>query len=166
MLIRRTSAFAALAAALLLGGCNSDRLGPGFEGNIVGSPETVEYVPSLGVDLSQMTRSSTGLYVRDLAVGTGALAVDSSTVAVRYTGWLANGRQFDSGTIDRLVLDGTQVVPGFEEGIEGMRVGGTRQIVIPADLAYGNDGSGTVIPPGAPLIFRIDLLAASAPAGG
>lgn len=135
--------------------------GPGFKGNVVGSPETVQYTASLGVDLAQMTRSETGLYYQDLAVGGGDLAVEDRTVVVRYTGWLPNGRRFDSGQITAK-LDGESLIAGFTEGIIGMRVGGRRLLVIPPELGYGNAEQG-IIPAGAVLVFQVELLAVSAP---
>lgn len=149
-----------LAALATVVACESGT-GPGFEGNIVGQPETVNYTEALGVDLSQMTRSPTGLYFRDLTVGGGESAGRNQTAVVRYTGWLANGRRFDSGQLTA-TLDGESLIEGFTEGIIGMRVGGRRLMVIPPQLGYGESAQG-VIPPGAVLIFEAELLAVSTP---
>lgn len=104
----------------------------------------------------------------DLTVGTGAEAVNGRTLTVNYTGWLydANqpgnkGAQFDS-TAGRgpysFVLGAGRVIPGWEQGIVGMRVGGVRRLVIPPSLAYGSSGNGP-IPPNATLLFEVELLA-------
>ncbi len=87
----------------------------------------------------------------ELVVGTGAEAVAGSTVGVHYTGWLTSGRKFDSS------LDRGQVIAGWEQGVAGMRVGGKRKLTIPSSLGYGRRGAGP-IPPGATLIFEIELL--------
>lgn len=100
----------------------------------------------------------------DLAVGTGAAAAAGSVVTVRYTGWLyssagadSKGQQFDSGTLPPITLGARSVIPGFEQGIAGMRVGGKRRVYIPSSLGYGAQGSGP-IPPNAALVFEIELL--------
>jgi FKBP-type peptidyl-prolyl cis-trans isomerase FkpA len=95
-------------------------------------------------------------------VGTGDVATASTTVSVHYTGWLTNGSKFDS-SLDRgelfvFNLGIGQVIRGWDEGVEGMRVGGKRQLVIPPSLGYGASGAGTSIPPNATLIFEIELL--------
>jgi FKBP-type peptidyl-prolyl cis-trans isomerase len=82
-------------------------------------------------------------------------------VSVHYTGWLEDGTQFDS-SLDRgqpfsFPVDTGSVIAGWDEGVLGMKVGGKRQLVIPADLAYGDTGSG-IIPPGATIIFDVELL--------
>ena len=104
-----------------------------------------------------------GLKYWDIKVGTGSKAIAGMNVKVHYTGWLANGKKFDS-SVDRkepfqFALGRGQVIKGWEEGVTGMRAGGKRQLRIPPDLAYGAKGFGTVIPPGATLIFDIELLA-------
>ena len=108
-------------------------------------------------------RTPSGLVYWDIRVGTGAAAKEGSRVRVHYTGWLANGKKFDSsvdvGTpFDFRIGDG-EVIQGWEEGVTGMRVGGKRQLRIPPVLGYGAEGTpdGT-IPPNANLIFDIQLL--------
>ena len=88
-------------------------------------------------------------------MGTGEPAALLDTVTLTYTGWLVNGEVFDSGGFPA-TLGVTALIPGFTEGIVGMRVGGTRTIVIPADLAYGSAGQGS-IPGNAVLVFEIML---------
>ncbi len=111
-----------------------------------------------------------GLKYIDLKIGTGAQAVKGSKVQVHYTGWLyekgKRGKKFDS-SLDRgkpFIVDGlgtpkAGVIPGWSEGIQGMKVGGKRELIIPAKLAYGERGFSNVIPPNATLDFEIELLA-------
>ena len=103
-----------------------------------------------------------GLKYWDIKVGTGATANASQTVTVHYTGWLANGKKFDS-SVDRgdpfkFALGRGQVIKGWDEGIAGMKTGGKRQLRIPPALGYGARGAGDLIPPNATLIFDVELL--------
>lgn len=103
-----------------------------------------------------------GLIYEDLAVGDGAKAERGHAVSVHYTGWLTNGSKFDS-SVDRgepfeFTLGIGQVIRGWDEGVAGMKVGGTRRLVIPPELGYGARGAGGVIPPNATLLFEVDLL--------
>ena len=101
----------------------------------------------------------------DLVVGTGALAGPGSQVTVAYTGWLhdssrtdAKGAQFDSNTAFTFRLGTGAVIRGWDQGVSGMRVGGQRRLVIPPDLAYGNQSPpGSIIPPNATLVFDITM---------
>lgn len=113
--------------------------------------------PSLGVHLDEMLRHPSGLYVQDIAAGTGAVALRGKTLVVRYTGSLPDGTQFDSGEIT-VTLGGKGVIPGWEEGLLGMRAGGKRRLVVPPELGYGAKGSGK-IPPNAVLVFDMELTA-------
>jgi FKBP-type peptidyl-prolyl cis-trans isomerase FkpA len=113
--------------------------------------------PSLNVHLDSMSRRPTGLYVQDLVAGSGAVAARNKSVVVRYTGWLANGKQFDSGEIT-VTLGQNKTIRGWEEGLLGMRVGGKRKLVIPPNLAYGNKAQGDAIPPNAVLVFEMEAL--------
>ena len=122
-------------------------------------PETIEdaeFAASLGINLAAMTRTSSGLYYQDIETGEGEPATGGQEVRVAYTGWLSDGTQFDSGSFS-FHLGMGQVVAGFDEGVEGMRVGGVRRIIIPPALGYGSRGSGSV-PPNAIMVFRIELL--------
>ncbi|MBX9927968.1 MAG: FKBP-type peptidyl-prolyl cis-trans isomerase [Gemmatimonadaceae bacterium] len=108
-----------------------------------------------------MTKSASGLYQKDLVVGTGRTAVANDSISTHYTGWLVNGQKFDSSR-DRnqpfaFKLAVGRVIAGWDEGIQGMRVGGRRQLVIPPQLAYGRSGSGS-IPPNSILVFEVELL--------
>jgi FKBP-type peptidyl-prolyl cis-trans isomerase FkpA len=105
----------------------------------------------------------------DRKVGTGATAVSGKEVSVHYTGWLYSaakpdhkGTQFDS-SVDRgqpfnFPLGAGQVIPGWDQGVAGMKVGGKRTLIIPAVMGYGARGAGGAIPPNAPLIFDVELL--------
>ena len=104
-----------------------------------------------------------GLIINDVKVGTGAVAKAGETVTVNYTGWLMNGKKFDSSK-DRnepftFQLGAGQVIPGWDEGVAGMKVGGTRILIIPPALGYGAQGTpGGPIPPNATLKFEVELL--------
>jgi len=114
-----------------------------------------------------ITTTATGLQFEDTTVGTGAEAKRGQFVTVHYTGWLYNngtqGGKFDSSKDRRdpfqFSLGGGQVIRGWDEGVQGMKVGGTRRLIIPADLGYGARGAGGVIPPNATLLFEVELLA-------
>ena len=105
----------------------------------------------------------------DTLAGTGAVATSGSDVTVHYTGWLYDekapqqrGLKFDS-SVDRgqpftFLLGAGQVIRGWDDGVAGMKVGGKRTLLIPADLGYGSNGAGGVIPPGASLVFDVELL--------
>jgi FKBP-type peptidyl-prolyl cis-trans isomerase FkpA len=102
------------------------------------------------------------LVKEDLLVGRGATAESGHDIVVHYVGWLTNGQQFDSSRARRDPLDfalgAGDVIKGWDEGIAGMKVGGKRKLTIPAELAYGEQGCGGVIPPQATLIFEVELL--------
>ncbi len=114
------------------------------------------------VDEKDFTTTDSGLKYYDLKTGTGETPIAGQTVVVHYTGWLMDGTQFDS-SIDRgepysFVLGAGSIIPGWSEGVSTMKVGGKRQLIIPPDLGYGDQGAGNVIPPGATLIFEVELL--------
>ena len=102
------------------------------------------------------------LIIEDLVVGNGETAAAGQSVSVHYTGWLTNGQKFDS-SVDRndpfeFNLGRGQVIPGWDQGVAGMQVGGKRKLTIPPNLAYGARGAGGVIPPNATLVFEVELL--------
>jgi FKBP-type peptidyl-prolyl cis-trans isomerase FkpA len=111
----------------------------------------------------------TSLQITDSKVGTGAEAKSGRQVTVHYTGWLydakaadKHGKKFDSskdhGEPFSFKLGGGQVIRGWDQGVAGMKVGGTRTLVIPSELGYGQRGAGGAIPPNATLLFDVELL--------
>jgi FKBP-type peptidyl-prolyl cis-trans isomerase len=111
---------------------------------------------------SKVVTTASGLKYEDLTVGTGDEAKAGQNVKVHYTGWLTNGKKFDS-SVDRgqpfeFRLGAGNVIKGWDEGVAGMKVGGKRKLTIPFDLAYGMAGRPPVIPPSSTLIFDVELL--------
>lgn len=139
----RSLALAPLLVGALLAGCGDDITFP------------PEFDPSLAIDLAAMTKTPSGLYYQDLAPGSGNAVKVGEQATVRYSGWLPNGKLFDSGSFPFTVGAG-MVIEGFDEGVLGMRVGGKRKLVIPPGLGYGNQGQGS-IPPNSTLIFEVEL---------
>lgn len=111
--------------------------------------------------MSEITTTS-GLKIEELKEGEGSIAESGQTVSVHYTGWLTDGTKFDSSK-DRnqpfsFNLGAGMVIKGWDEGVAGMKIGGTRKLTIPPQLGYGARGAGGVIPPDATLIFEVELL--------
>ena len=114
-----------------------------------------------------MITTASGLQYEDTTLGSGATAAAGQRVSVHYTGWLwqdgQQGRKFDSskdrGQPFAFRLGGGEVIGGWDEGVQGMQVGGTRVLIIPPQLGYGAYGAGGVIPPNATLRFEVELLA-------
>jgi FKBP-type peptidyl-prolyl cis-trans isomerase FkpA len=112
------------------------------------------------------TTTPSGLIIDDMVIGNGDTAAAGKKVSVHYTGWLLfggeKGKKFDSskdrGDPFEFPLGGGQVIKGWDEGVQGMKVGGTRKLTIPPALGYGARGAGGVIPPNATLIFEVELL--------
>lgn len=113
-----------------------------------------------------LTTTESGLQYEDSTPGEGAIATAGQRVSVHYTGWLYDdgsaGKRFDSsrdrGRPFQFVLGARQVIAGWDEGVQGMKVGGTRRLVIPPALGYGEQGAGGVIPPNATLLFEVELV--------
>ncbi len=108
------------------------------------------------------TTTPSGLVIEELIVGEGNVAAAGQSVTVHYTGWLTDGKKFDSSK-DRndpfvFPLGGGRVIKGWDEGVAGMKVGGKRKLTIPPALGYGSRGAGGVIPPNATLVFEVELL--------
>lgn len=158
---RLTTLLFALGLALGTAACREEPVGP--------KPipvEDTEFNPDLGVDLEEMTKTESGLYYLDLEVGEGDTAIAGRTVTTHYTGWLADGTKFDS-SYDRdepieFTLGVGRVIPGWDEGLQGMQVGGKRQLVIPYYLAYGGRSNGK-IPAYSNLVFEVELIAVQTP---
>ena len=113
-----------------------------------------------------MKSTPSGLQIEDTEVGKGQVAVPGERVTVHYTGWLyengVKGAKFDAsrdhGETFSFPLGAGHVIAGWDEGVEGMRVGGTRVLIVPPHLGYGARGAGGVIPPNATLMFEVELL--------
>lgn len=114
-----------------------------------------------------MITTGSGLQYEDITIGEGAEAKAGANVTVHYTGWLQKpdgsaGAKFDSSKDRnqpfRFPLGGGRVIRGWDEGVQGMKIGGSRRLIIPAQLGYGSAGAGGVIPPNATLIFDVELL--------
>jgi FKBP-type peptidyl-prolyl cis-trans isomerase len=136
-----SAAFGLLVLAVLVAAC-SQTAPPGGGGQEVTTPSGLKYV--------------------DEVVGSGAEAKAGQTAVVHYTGWLMDGKKFDSskdrGQPFSFPLGGGRVIKGWDEGVAGMKVGGKRTLTIPANLGYGAAGAGGVIPPNATLRFEVELL--------
>ena len=124
------------------------------------STENIEGISEYNAN--DIVTTESGLRYVIVAEGDGDMPEDGQIVVVHYTGWLEDGTQFDSsldrGTPFEFPIGQGSVIPGWDEGVATMKVGGTRQLVIPSDLAYGDTGAGATIPPGATLIFEVELL--------
>jgi FKBP-type peptidyl-prolyl cis-trans isomerase len=157
---RLVQLLALAATAVSAPGCNNDVAGLGPPSN----PATETFAPSLGVDISQMTKMPNGVYYQDIVVGPStADSVLSSTFEVKidYAGYLTNGKLFDTGTASTLPL--ANLIQGFRTGMVGMKIGGHRKIVIPSELGYAgeaikNTDNTIKIPRQSTLIFDVELL--------
>lgn len=125
--------------------------------------EEAEFHPRLEVDLSAMTRTASGLYYQDLRVGEGMLAEAGDQATVGYQLYLTSGQLVEEGQFTFLI-GGSEAIPGFDEGVRGMRVGGLRKLVIPPELGYGNV-SRAGVPAGSILIFDVEMREVVKPAG-
>lgn len=124
------------------------------------APETLTYDADLGVNLTEMTRNASGLFWQDMRLGEGDSVGVGQEAVVRYSGWLPDGTPFDSNVEAEpfaFRLGAGSVIQGWDEGVVGMRIGGTRKLVIPSHLGYGPGGAGP-IPPNATLVFDVELL--------
>ena len=109
-----------------------------------------------------ITTTESGLQIEEIKLGEGGTAASGQFVSVHYTGWLTDGKKFDSSK-DRdepfeFPLGQRNVIAGWDEGVQGMRIGGIRKLTIPPQLGYGARGAGGVIPPNATLVFEVELL--------
>jgi hypothetical protein len=165
-------AIVCLAAVLALAGCTGDDHTPQARVSQSESPTPSPVIPSTK-PVVQVPKGPppTKLVTRDLIVGTGDFALPGKSVSVNYVGVLYDGgKEFDSSWGPgkhplNFQVGGEQVIPGWDEGIVGMRVGGRRELVIPPDMAYGEQGFGSVIPPNATLVFVVDLVDAGGVVG-
>ncbi len=148
-LCARLFAITLLTATLVACGSNDDNAEP--------SPTP------RSVDDDAFTTTETGLKYHDFTVGDGATATAGNRVTVHYSGWLASDSTLFDSSIQRgqpfsFELGAGRVIRGWDQGVAGMQVGGERQLVIPPELGYGDQGAGDAIPPGATLIFEVELL--------
>jgi FKBP-type peptidyl-prolyl cis-trans isomerase len=155
--IRALLVAASMGALMLLAACADDGGGSGEQPSADDQPA--------GGDsgcYEEPTTTASGLGIHDTECGEGDEAVSGATVSVHYVGTLENGEQFDSsrerGQPFEFALGAGQVIAGWDEGIQGMRVGGIRELTIPPDLGYGAAGSPPVIPPDSTLLFEVELL--------
>ncbi len=145
-----------LGAVSLMSACGTDSTAP----NIPSNPAVETYAASLGVNIANMTKKNDNLFVQDLVVGTGAEAIAGRTIRVTYSGFLVNGKPFDSnvgGAAFSFTLGAGMVIVGWDQGVVGMKVGGKRKLVIGSALGYSNQGQGP-IPANATLVFDVELL--------
>jgi FKBP-type peptidyl-prolyl cis-trans isomerase len=151
----------ALVLLVALGTCSN----PSEEAQPVSTdPDAEEHFPEDEPAPAEpgQTEEVTELEIEELVEGTGTEATTGSAVAVHYTGWLTDGTKFDS-SLDRgqpfqFTLGQGMVIQGWDEGVVGMKIGGKRKLTIPPEMGYGERGAGGVIPPGATLVFEVELL--------
>ena len=128
-----------------------------------GSPDKSRgFAAALEVDTTRMSKAPAGFWYSDVIVGHGEEAAPGRTVSVHYTGWLPDGTNFhssrDRGEPFAFTLGQGQVIAGWDEGVKGMKGGGRRKLVLPPQLAYGDGGAPPAIPPGATLVFDVEVL--------
>ena len=123
---------------------------------------SAESKPAAAAAPASAVTTPSGLSYVDIVVGSGLQPISGKPVKVHYTGWLENGTKFDS-SVDRgepfvFTVGVGEVIPGWDEGVMTMKVGGKRRLIVPSQLGYGATGAGGVIPPNATLIFEVELL--------
>lgn len=146
----------ALAAVAALGACSST------DGSTPPDIATTTFAPALGVNLAASTKLASGVYYRDVTVGTGTTVTPGQQLSVRYTGWFPSGTPFDSnanGNPFSFHLGAHEVIDGWDNGLPGMKVGGQRQLIIPPSQGYGASGRSG-IPGNSILVFTVDVLGA------
>lgn len=148
----KTIAVTSILSLGVLAGCNQCN-GPKKADGTASTPAATDAAPPA---------EATELKIEEVQAGTGEEAVEGKEVTVHYTGTLTNGTKFDS-SVDRnepfnFRLGAGMVIPGWEQGIKGMKVGGKRKLTIPPALGYGERGAGNVIPPNSTLLFDVELL--------
>jgi peptidylprolyl isomerase len=122
--------------------------------------ETATFASALNVNLATMTKTANGVYYQDIPAGTGAAAATNNHLTVHYTGYFTNGTSFDTSVGKAafgFTLGTSAVIKGWDEGLVGLKVGGTRKLVIPPAMGYGG-GSFNGIPPNSILVFNVQLI--------
>ena len=147
-----------LLAAVAIPACTQKEGQPPAGQKVGAAPAAGTTAPAPG----QTVTTPSGLKYQDLVVGNGAAPVPGKLVSVHYTGWLENGTKFESSRDSGHPIDFTigagQVIPGWDEGLMTMKVGGKRKLIIPPQLGYGAAGAGDKIPPNATLVFEVELV--------
>jgi len=156
--IARVLVYNLLLAAALISGCSQK------DNSTADMKKSGENVMDKGAGFQseKMLKTPSGLQYEDMVAGSGASPASGKKVTVHYTGWLTDGRKFDS-SVDRnqpfvFQIGVGQVIPGWDEGVMTMKIGGKRKLIIPANLGYGAAGAGGIIPPNATLVFEVILL--------
>lgn len=139
----------------VLGACAVD----GLDDQLGPTIEDTAYAPVLDIDLANFTETASGLWFSDIVMGDGPTAFPGDSVNVNVQGWLPNGTQFQPSADLEFRLASGAVIPGFDEGVTGMKAGGLRKIIVPGELAYGTRGNPAAgIPPNQVIVFEIDML--------
>ncbi len=150
----------ALALVTMLTACGSPDAAPEPISNTPASIAEARFADSLRINLADFQSNAEGLYWHDVRIGDGAEATPGSTVTAHYQGWLPDGTSFDSsigGDPISFPVGAGRVIPGWDRGLLGARVGGLRRLIIPAALGYGQFGTGP-IPGNATLIFDVEVV--------
>ncbi len=168
--MRRWAIAAVCVAALIAIGCERSREAATPATTATRAPAVVATAPAPAggaaapgaAGTEETVTTASGLSYVDVKPGTGASPQAGQTAVVHYTGWLTDGKKFDSsrdrGTPFRFRVGQGQVIKGWDEGVATMQVGGVRKLTIPPQLGYGAAGAGGVIPPNATLVFEVELL--------
>lgn len=153
----RPAAVLLVAVATVAGACRDLPFAPQ-------DPATVAYADTLRINLASYQKTARGVYYRDLAVGSGPLVTDSSTVGLIYRGYLANGYVFNPATTQPVTFDLRTTVPGFRDGLVGARGSSRRLLIVPPALGYGNRTAGNnKIPAGSVLLFDVSIASVTTP---